>query len=385
MEMHKKPRESNIELMRIVAMLMIITFHILRHCIREQLVDTSLIKLFGTQDYFCHPKFYSKLMWLYLIMPFGKIGNGMFIMISGYFMANRKINLVRTGKKLVEQMAYITMVLMFLSYAFFYFFYDGDDGIRINLTSLERFNNNSWFIGYYILIIIIAGLILNKYLQKWDKRNYLVFLAVVFCIVSFGWSGDFLEGISDDLRILGIGIFYYALGGYLRRFDPFKDVKTGVFVVLIILSNLFLMFSYRNQVLDAIVDYQFGSKDKYFIQPFEVIDEYSWVAVILSICVFCIFTRIHIKPDRFINFLGSSTFMIYLFHDNNFMYSLWKSINWIRPLKKNLGIFALRYLFWVALIFVGGTLLYLLYLQIVKLCRALWNRCKKQTAAETKS
>lgn len=385
METKKKPRESNIELMRIVAMIMIITFHILRHSIRNQLTDTSLINLFGTQDYFCHPKFYSKLMWLYLIMPLGKIGNGMFIMISGYFMASRKINLVRTGKKLVEQMAYITIVLMFVSYAFFSFFYDGTAGIKVNLTSLERFNNNSWFIGYYILIIIVAGLLLNKYLQKWDKRNYLVFLSVVFCIVSFGWSGDFLEGISDDLRILGIGIFYYALGGYLRRFDPFKDVKTGVFVVLIILINLILMFSYRNQVLDEIVDYQFGSKKSYFVQPFEIIPEYSWIAVLLSVCVFCIFTRIHIKPNRFINFLGSATFMIYLFHDNNFMYSLWKCIDWIGPLKKNLGLFVLRYAFWVALIFVAGTVFYLIYLQLVRLIRFIWRCCKKQTVEEIKS
>lgn len=374
METHKKPRESNIELMRIVAMLMIIVFHILRHSIRDQLTDTSLIDLFGTQDYFCHPKFYARLMWLYLIMPFGKIGNGMFILISGYFMASRKINLVRTGKKLVEQMAYITVVLMVVSYVCFHFLYDGANGVKISLTDLDRFNSNSWFIGYYILVIIVAGLILNKYLQKWDKRNYLVFLAVIFCVVSFDWSGDFLEGISDDLRILGIGIFYYALGGYLRRFDPFKNVKTYVFVILIVLINLALMFSYHNQVLDAIVEYQFGDKKSYFVQPFEVISEYSWIAVLLSVCVFCIFTRIHIKPNRFINFLGSSTFMIYLFHDNNFMYSLWKCIDWIGPLKNNMSLFVLRYAFWVVLIFASGTVLYFLFLKLVKFIRFLWKR-----------
>lgn len=34
--------------------------------------------------------------------------------------------------------------------------------------------------------------------------------------------------------------------------------------------NVAVMISYHNQVLDAIVDYQFGDKSSYFIQPFEV-------------------------------------------------------------------------------------------------------------------
>ena len=41
---------------------------------------------------------------------------------------------------------------------------------------------------------------------------------------------------------------------------------------------------------DAIVDYQFGDKSSYFIQPFEVMPEYSWITVILSICLFTLFT-----------------------------------------------------------------------------------------------
>ena len=170
----RKQRASNIELMRVIAMIMIITFHITRHSIRDQLVDKSLISLFDISDCFCHPKFYPQLMFLYLIMPMGKIGNGIFILISGYFMADRRIDLVRTGKKLIGQMAYMTLVLMFMSYTGFLLLYRHAEGVRVNLTNLERFNNNSWFIGYYIMVIIIAGLILNRYLQKWNRKTYLV-------------------------------------------------------------------------------------------------------------------------------------------------------------------------------------------------------------------
>ncbi len=52
--------------MRIIAMIMIITFHITRHRIRDQLVDKSLISLLDISDCFCHPKFYPQLMFLSL-------------------------------------------------------------------------------------------------------------------------------------------------------------------------------------------------------------------------------------------------------------------------------------------------------------------------------
>ena len=67
------------------------------------------------------------------------------------------------------------------------------------------------------------------------------------------------------------------------------------------------------------------------------------------------------------------------------MYSLWKCMNWIGPLKKNLGLFVLRYALWVVLIFAAGTILFLIYLQLVKLIRFIWKCCKKQTVEETKS
>ncbi|MDD6428394.1 MAG: acyltransferase [Lachnospiraceae bacterium] len=367
-------RASNIELMRVIAMIMIITFHITRHSIRDQLVDKYLISLFDISDCFCHPKFYPQLMFLYLIMPMGKIGNGIFILISGYFMADRRIDLVRTGQKLIGQMAYMTLVLMFMSYTGFLLLYRHAEGVKVNLTSLERFNNNSWFIGYYIMVIIIAGLILNRYLRKWNRKTYLVLLIVIFTVVSFGWSGDFLSGISENLRILGLGIFYYSLGGYIRRYDPLRRVKGWVLAAIIAAVNVLVMISYHNQVLDAIVDYQFGDKSSYFIQPFEVMPEYSWITVILSICLFTLFTRLRIRPSRFINFLGSATFMIYLFHDNSFIYSLWKCMNWIRPLKSAPAVFVSRYIAWVALIFITGTVLYVIYKKIAKQIIRVWNR-----------
>lgn len=79
-----KTRSSNIELLRILAMFMIIIFHISDHCVKVQLTDTaSMLRM--NNGLFCEPVFYKKLLLLSTFAPMGKIGNVIFITISGYF------------------------------------------------------------------------------------------------------------------------------------------------------------------------------------------------------------------------------------------------------------------------------------------------------------
>ncbi len=57
---NKKVRKSNIELLRIVAMFLIVVYHISVHCARFQLIDKDSIVVMENY-FFCHPKFYNRL------------------------------------------------------------------------------------------------------------------------------------------------------------------------------------------------------------------------------------------------------------------------------------------------------------------------------------
>lgn len=81
-------RDSNIEILRIVAMYMIVIYHIVYHCVVVQLTSPGSLGR-SAVDYFNHPVFYPRLTILDCLMTFGIIGNAIFIIISGYFMANR--------------------------------------------------------------------------------------------------------------------------------------------------------------------------------------------------------------------------------------------------------------------------------------------------------
>lgn len=76
-----KKRSSNIELLRITAMIMIIAYHLFLHCIKAQLTDSQSISASGN-DCFCHPYFSKRLCILAVISPMGQAGNAIFLMFS---------------------------------------------------------------------------------------------------------------------------------------------------------------------------------------------------------------------------------------------------------------------------------------------------------------
>lgn len=74
-----KERNSNVELLRIVAMLMIVSYHFFSHCIVGQMAAGDLFRI---------PVFYKKLSIIAICYTFGNTANDVFILISGYFMSN---------------------------------------------------------------------------------------------------------------------------------------------------------------------------------------------------------------------------------------------------------------------------------------------------------
>lgn len=86
-KMEKRMRSSNIELLRIVAMFMIIMYHIAIHVVRVQITNQSAIG--EAAAFFNRPVFIPRILLVNVAMTFGIVSNAIFILISGYFMANR--------------------------------------------------------------------------------------------------------------------------------------------------------------------------------------------------------------------------------------------------------------------------------------------------------
>ena len=135
-----KKRNSNMELLRVAAMLMIISYHMFCHCINIQLMSDI--------NWYCYPIFSKKLCILAVISPMGQIGNAIFILISGYFMAHKEsIDLTKISKKLLIQLGFAAIVLGLCSiYA-----YRNVTELSADLVPFSEFNEMSWYIGYYFI------------------------------------------------------------------------------------------------------------------------------------------------------------------------------------------------------------------------------------------
>lgn len=110
----KNMRHSNFDLLRILAMFMIVIYHIVCHCVTVQITNPASLGR-ETIDVFNHPIFYKKLLIINSLETFGIIGNAIFIMICGYFMANRKFEYVKLGsisKKLLLQQWFAVAILV---------------------------------------------------------------------------------------------------------------------------------------------------------------------------------------------------------------------------------------------------------------------------------
>lgn len=347
-------RDSNMELLRVVAMLMIVVYHIVHHVVVNQ---------FGTITLFNYPLNYDKLFLLTIIRTFGCTSNNIFLIISGYFMAYRSrltghyIDMKRISGKLLLQVGFAALMLVLISSTVRIFFTD-----RVTAYGISVFNSMNWYVGYYLAVILIATLFLNDFLLLLDENKYMAFILTMFALMSFSWTNSLISGFSGELVVLLLGVLMYSIGGFIRRYNPFEHIRAYVFVLIIAIIYALVYLSQYLTTLTNITTYWGGEQKEMFQQTIVNFPKRGIVPFVLSICIFELFRRVHIPNSRIINFLGSTTFMIYLFHDNNFVRNIWNMHDWITPLHNNPALFLAQLSLCGALTFVCGVGIYALYL-----------------------
>ena len=359
MKENKNERQSNFELLRIIAMIMIVAHHLTIHCFAVQLGDKSLYAL---DESFNKAIFFKKLLLPQLFMTGGKIANIIFVLITGYFLIDQKINITKQIKKIFSQLAFVVPIIVFVSFLFYRY----HSNTFIGIQNLNILNSDYWFIGYYIGIISIAYIFLNKFLNKLKKKEYDILLAIMFSILSIAFLRNSISDISPNILTLFVGIFIYSLGGYIRLYSPFKNIRTIILFFIIIISIIALCINNYNNTLVNINIAQSNNMQGIY-QSLIGYSEYSIFCLLIGISTFEIFRRIKMKNIRIINYISSSTFMIYLLHDNDFFRNVWRETNWIEVYYNNSVKFIFLYLMWLAIIFGIGILIYTIYYLILKL------------------
>lgn len=382
MKSQTKQRESNMELLRILAMFFIIIFHIVFLAVYPQLNDSGHFP--GGVSYFAAPQFDKKLLIPALIMPFANIGNDIFLLISGYFMAVRfdikgdreqkngffryktPVNIEQIAGKLLSSLAFATVVLVVGS-AFIWKFMNGWCPY---LLEVGQFNEMAWYIGYYFAVVLLGTLFLNCFLTELSYRQYKVFLVVLLALTQFSFTGGILDTITSG-RTLCMGILLYALGGFVRKFNPFVKISGYLLILVMVVLFVLTALSYYNRTMTRLSEYlQSGSTDP-FLPIFPLYLYWSIVPFLMALCLFELFRRIHIGSNRIINFIGASTFMTYLIHNNDCFNTVWDRYNWAGALYNQPVVFVKHLLVCTVLTFLVGIIAYAFYCMAEKMMKKI--------------
>ena len=307
MQEDKKVRQSNFELLRIIAMLMIVAHHFSVH---SGFAWGSLKGINGT--------------FLNFISIWGKIGNNIFILISGYFLVTVKTLKINKILKLWLQIFSYSILILFLACVIDTNYADGCLRFSFAISGIGRLSTREllmhlfpigfgewWFASTYFMLFLLSPFI-NKALLNMTRKEYqimLVFVLFFWCIVPSITKGLVLYGSNNLLWFITV----YCVAGYIRLHMKQTNIQGGAYIVLAItFAVLYFCFdkiSFKpNSFFSFLNHFKIGFARNEYISVFMV-----------SLLLFIGFMKLDIGENRLINYVASTTFGIYLIHDSNYL------------------------------------------------------------------
>lgn len=305
-----KQRDSNIELLRIISMFMIVAYH---------LISNGLLKLNGTATYdiWMEGSIINRVV-AALLYPGGAVGNMLFFMITGYFLAGS--NKVRSFKNIVIMTIFysslLCLIFCIIKYELKITLYNYGGGYNmLSSLLLPVTGGRNWFATAYILLLLIIP-ILNPFLDSLSKTKFVIIL-VLFDIYITG-LGYFLAVPFYDLYI---ALFYYGCGVFVKKFVNTENKKQKTIIRL--MKAIFLW------VFTACISYL------YFLFSFKGRRLYSMAAIGIirtvsaPLCAYSLFLftlKMKLGEHKLINKIAGTTFAVYLIHGSVFQLNIWDSV-----------------------------------------------------------
>ena len=321
-------RNSNLEILRIIAMIFIIAHHFAVH----GMGDVNFIAS-NSNNYV-----------IYFLGILGKIGVNIFVLISAYFMIDSKFTfrkfLILGGE------VYFYALLFLLIFAEFITPSSPLTMVDYGVTLLPISHSAYWFVTDYIVLMILSPF-LNKFIKSMSKYSLIKLLTVllVIWVVFPSITPTFIDGPVATMFV-GYSFQYVPIVWFIILYIISSFIKLHVDIDKISFKNLILVFSISMIITYAvacIIGYYdiILPADKnlhmLFGYPIEgLFDDrlFMWSALenriflfVASLALFLIFLKRKEFSNKYINYIAGSAFGVYLIHDNSMVRPyLWKTI-----------------------------------------------------------
>lgn len=284
-------RSSNIELFRILSMLMIVAHHYVVNSGLMRCIDAQSVLHF--QDYF-----------LLLFGWGGKTGIDCFVLITGYFMCTSAITKKKFFKLLGERYFYAVVIWCL-------FFFTGYEAFSVKgfLKMVFPFftvadNFTSCFLLFYLLIPF-----LNKLIHALTEKEH--FLLMAWCIGIYVFLPSFAKANVVFNYVTWFSILY-VIASYIRLYPKewFNSAKiTGL------LAGSSLLLSWGSIIVLATLSRMVGKGIGFCY--FLVADSNKVLALMTGVTTFLFFKNLKIGYSKVINTIAASTFGVLLIHANS--------------------------------------------------------------------
>lgn len=279
-------RRSNLELLRIVAMLMVLAVH----------ADYVVLGIPSGENFAIAP---GASLVRVIFESIGILGVNIFVAISGWFQIKPT---AERFSKFCFQCLYFSVGIFLIATLL------GDGGFNFHSVPKTILLTAYWFVISYMGLFILSPLI-NDFLRTSPasrQRKFLIAFFVFQTIYTKDNTASFINMGYSTFSFIGI----YVLANYARH-----HIASRLNVAhLLLISLLTIILNTAIGIADPILGIGAGSTILMsYTNPLNILGSVSSVML---------FSKLSIPQSRFINFISASAFAVYLFHVHPTVYPI---------------------------------------------------------------
>ena len=292
-------RDSSLELLRIIAILLIIGCHFAQY---------------GGFT-FSHENITFNRLWQQLLFLGGQKGNDMFILMSGYFLiSSQKVKPIKVVRMVSELVFYTILISALASISGL------QDFSLVSILRTSGFHKTSgfnwWFVRTYIALYLIHPY-LNIFLSRLSQGEYKQFLKAVFILwglipmlTRFPFAGSMLVDF----------VCVYSVGAYIKLWCE----KLSGRKIFILYGILFALAEWLMLLLLDIAALRYAVFAEIEIYVCGMMMPLTFLS---ALCLFLGFKNLGVPHSRIINSIAGASLGVYMLHENIFSQNfLWHKI-----------------------------------------------------------
>lgn len=311
--MERKQRQSNVELLKVLALFFIVISHV------TQSLGRDVSSLGIPSDYLVDISHSTKnivSLVLAFFRYFGALGNTLFFICSSWYLCDKKQggdNKSKIFKLIVD--IWVVSVLILIGFII--------SGVQVsNVFVLKSFFpttfSNNWYMTTYILFYLMYDKI-NVLIDKMKQKE--LFISVCLLIFLYCGFGAIKEEFFCGNSLTNFITIYFFVS-YMKKYmlNVMESLKYNTIVLIIGIILLISMFMTTN-----ILGLKFEAVNNFILHWNR---NNNIVIIIISIATFNL-SRKASFVNPFINYISSLSFLIYIIHENLIVSAYFRPYIWI--------------------------------------------------------